>query len=86
MNKKTDSKVIKFPTNLTEPERQVEAILFSAEEPLDLEIETDQNKQNSFIEEDRFYYLNFKDKTSIKLKSESRFIVANPILKKQIKK
>ena len=37
MNKKTDSKVIKFPTNLTEPERQVEAILFSAEEPLDLE-------------------------------------------------
>jgi len=37
MNKKTDSKVIKFPTNLSEPERQVEAILFSAEEPLDLE-------------------------------------------------
>jgi len=37
MNKKTDSKILKFPSNTTENERQVEAILFAAEEPLDLE-------------------------------------------------
>tara|TARA_Y100000590_G_scaffold461979_2_gene624935 strand:+ start:349 stop:1035 length:687 start_codon:yes stop_codon:yes gene_type:complete len=37
MNNKKDFKIIKFPTNVTEAERQVEAILFSAEEPLDIE-------------------------------------------------
>ena len=31
------SKIIKFPMGLPEPERQVEAILFAAEEPLDIE-------------------------------------------------
>jgi len=31
------SKIIKFPMELPEPERQVEAILFAAEEPLDIE-------------------------------------------------
>ena len=31
------SKIIKFPMGLSEPERQVEAILFAAEEPLDIE-------------------------------------------------
>ena len=35
MKKNIDPKIIKFPTNLTEGERQVEAILFAAEEPLD---------------------------------------------------
>ena len=35
-NKKKDN-VINFPTNPTKLERQVEAILFSASEPLDLE-------------------------------------------------
>ena len=37
MNKKNELKVLKFPTNLAEAERQVEAILFAAEEPLDIE-------------------------------------------------
>ena len=37
MNKKKDLKVLSFPKNTSEPERQVEAILFSAEEPLDIE-------------------------------------------------
>ena len=37
MNKKKNSNILKFPTTLLEPERQVEAILFAAEEPLDLE-------------------------------------------------
>ena len=37
MNKKKKSNILKFPTTLLEPERQVEAILFAAEEPLDLE-------------------------------------------------
>ena len=37
MNKQKDLKILKFPINVTEAERQVEAILFAAEEPLDLE-------------------------------------------------
>ena len=37
MNKKTDSKILKFPSNISQLERQVEAILFAAEEPLDIE-------------------------------------------------
>ena len=37
MNKKNEQKILKFPLNLTESERQVEAVLFAAEEPLDLE-------------------------------------------------
>ena len=37
MKKKNDLKVIKFPSNLTQLERQVEAILFAADEPLDIE-------------------------------------------------
>ncbi len=36
MNKKRDSKILKFPFGINESERQVEAILFAAEEPLDL--------------------------------------------------
>jgi len=36
MNKKKDSKILKFPSNAKESERQVEAILFAADEPLDL--------------------------------------------------
>ena len=37
MNKKNDLKIIKFPSNITQLEKQVEAILFAAEEPLDME-------------------------------------------------
>ena len=37
MNKPKDLKILKFPINATESERQVEAILFAAEEPLDIE-------------------------------------------------
>jgi len=37
MNKKNDSKVLKFPNKADQLERQVEAILFAAEEPLDIE-------------------------------------------------
>ena len=37
MNKKKDINIIKFPTSANEAERQVEAILFAAEEPLDVE-------------------------------------------------
>ena len=37
MKQKKDMKIIKFPTNSSEAERQVEAILFAAEEPLDVE-------------------------------------------------
>ncbi len=37
MSKKNDLKILKFPSNITQLERQVEAILFAAEEPLDIE-------------------------------------------------
>ena len=37
MNKKNDSKILKFPNTTSQLERQVEAILFAAEEPLDVE-------------------------------------------------
>ena len=36
MSKKGDSKIIKFPMLMSQLERQVEAILFAAEEPLDI--------------------------------------------------
>ena len=35
MSKKINLKVLKFPNSLADKERQVEAILFSADEPLD---------------------------------------------------
>ncbi len=38
MNNKRDSKILKFPSGINESERQVEAVLFAAEEPLDLKI------------------------------------------------
>ena len=37
MKKKDEKKILKFPTNINQIERQVEAILFAAEEPLDEE-------------------------------------------------
>ena len=37
MNKKIDIKILKFPSNIAQLEKQVEAILFAAEEPLDIE-------------------------------------------------
>tara|TARA_B100000029_G_scaffold406438_1_gene407068 strand:- start:5711 stop:6400 length:690 start_codon:yes stop_codon:yes gene_type:complete len=50
MNKKKNSKIIKFPTNLTENERQVEAVLFAAEEPLDLDTIKSRVKVNTKID------------------------------------
>ena len=43
------SKIIKFPIGLPEPERQVEAILFAAEEPLDIESIQEKLKTKSNI-------------------------------------
>ena len=37
MKKVKESKILKFPSNIGHAERQVEAILFAAEEPLDIE-------------------------------------------------
>ncbi len=37
MKSKKNLNILKFPTNINDAERQVEAILFSAEEPLDIE-------------------------------------------------
>ena len=36
-NRKPKNNIINFPTNMSESEREIEAILFSAEEPLDIE-------------------------------------------------
>ena len=37
MNKKNNLKILKFPNNIAQVEKQVEAILFAADEPLDIE-------------------------------------------------
>ena len=37
MKKNRETKILKFPNSSAEAERQVEAILFAAEEPLDIE-------------------------------------------------
>ena len=48
MNKKKNLKLINFPSSGVETERQVEAILFSAEEPLDIEtIKSRMTKKNN---------------------------------------
>tara|TARA_B100001123_G_C15132289_1_gene955861 strand:+ start:172 stop:870 length:699 start_codon:yes stop_codon:yes gene_type:complete len=50
MNKKKDTKIIKFPVSISEAERQAEAILFAAEEPLDIETIKSRMKVSSNIE------------------------------------
>ena len=45
MTKKKNLNIVKFPKNSLSAERQVEAILFSAEEPLD--VETIQSRLNA---------------------------------------
>ena len=37
MNKLKKNNIISFPSDITEEEKEIEAILFAAEEPLDLE-------------------------------------------------
>ena len=49
MKKKSDLKLIKFPTNTAQLERQVEAILFAAEEPLDVQSIQDKLKTRTDI-------------------------------------
>ncbi len=49
MNKKKDIKIIKFPNNVSNLERQVEAVLFAAEEPLDILSIQEKIKTNSNI-------------------------------------
>ena len=44
--KKKDSKIINFPRGISKLEKQVEAILFAAEEPLDLETIESRIKSN----------------------------------------
>ena len=45
MNKKNNLKILKFPSNVDQTERQVEAILFAAAEPLDIETIQDKLKK-----------------------------------------
>ena len=47
MKNKNKNNIISFPTNVSKIERQVEAILFSASEPLDVETIEDRLKTNS---------------------------------------
>ena len=49
MKKKDGKKILKFPTNINQLERQVEAILFAAEEPLDEESIQEKLKTRSDI-------------------------------------
>ena len=50
MNKKTNLKILKFPGNVSDLERRVEAILFSAEEPLDIKSIEEKLKTRADIE------------------------------------
>ena len=48
-NKSLKNNIINFPSNMSESEREIEAILFAAEEPLDIEtIESKIKKKNIF--------------------------------------
>ena len=48
-NKSQKNNIIDFPTNMSESEREIEAILFAAEEPLDIEsIESKIKKKKIF--------------------------------------
>ena len=50
MNKPKKNNVVSFPSNISEIEREVEAILFSAAEPLDIEsIESRISKKNNVL-------------------------------------
>ena len=49
MKKKNDLKILKFPNNMALIEKQVEAILFAAEEPLDIESIQEKLKTKSNI-------------------------------------
>tara|TARA_B100000678_G_scaffold147754_1_gene123337 strand:+ start:39 stop:317 length:279 start_codon:yes stop_codon:yes gene_type:complete len=50
MNKLKKNNVVSFPSNISEIEREVEAILFSAAEPLDIEsIESRISKKNNVL-------------------------------------
>ena len=49
MKKKKDLKILKFPNNILKLERYVEAILFAAEEPLDVESIQEKLKTNTNI-------------------------------------
>ena len=49
MIKKKDLKILKFPNNIGNLEKQVEAILFAAEEPLDEESIQEKLKTKSNI-------------------------------------
>ena len=46
MKKKNNLNILKFPANTSELERRVEAILFSAEEPLDIKSIEDKLKKS----------------------------------------
>ena len=62
MNKKNDLKVVKLPTSINQIERQVEAILFAADEPLDVETILSRLKVHANVpkalESLKFYYKN----------------------------
>jgi len=62
MNKKNDLKVVKLPTSINQIERQVEAILFAADEPLDVETILSRLKVHANVpkalESLKFYYNN----------------------------
>ena len=62
MSKSKKNNIVNFPTNLSEGEREVEAILFAAAEPLDVDtIETKVSKKvnvNKVLEKLKLFYEN----------------------------
>ena len=50
-NRNPKNNIINFPTNMSETEREIEAILFAAEEPLDIEsIESKIKKKKEYCQ------------------------------------
>ena len=50
-NKNQKNNIINFPTSMSESEREIEAILFAAEEPLDIEsIESKIKKKKKYYQ------------------------------------
>ena len=57
MSNAKKNNVVTFPTNLTDGEREVEAILFAAAEPLDIEtIESKLQKIKASMEKTRVFH------------------------------
>ena len=67
MNKKKKDNIVKFPTKLTEVEREIEAIIFAAAEPLSVETIESKLSKPTDIQQSLENLKNFYSKRGINL-------------------